>query len=77
MHWVRLLVALGQIASLGARSLPIRRFESNMIPLGIAQDREGFLWLATSEGMVRFDGLHYEAVRAPAGIAPAGGKTGH
>lgn len=67
MHWVRLVLVLGQMASLNARTLPIRRYESNIIPLGITQDREGLLWLATSEGIVRFDGLHYDVVRAPAG----------
>src|SRR5664279_2251202 len=67
MRWVRLFLIFGQIFSLAGRSLPIRRIESNMIPLGITQDREGLLWLATSEGIVRFDGLHYEVVRAAGG----------
>src|SRR5437588_10227651 len=67
MRWLRLLLALGQIASLAARTLPIRRYEANLVPLGIAQDGEGLLWLATSTGIVRFDGLHYETLPAPAG----------
>jgi ligand-binding sensor domain-containing protein len=67
MRWVRLLLIFGQIFSLAGRSLPIRHIESNIIPLGITQDREGLLWLATSEGIVRFDGLHYEVVRAAGG----------
>src|SRR5579872_2141556 len=60
------LFAIGLIASASAASLPIRRYESNLVPLAIAQDRDGFLWLATADGIVRFDGMHYEPVRSPA-----------
>jgi ligand-binding sensor domain-containing protein len=71
---LRLLAALGLATCLSARSLPVRRYESNLVILGMAQDRDGLLWLATAEGIVRFDGLHYDAVRAPAGIDTSGGK---
>jgi Y_Y_Y domain/Histidine kinase/Two component regulator propeller len=30
----------------------------------IIQDQEGFLWLATAEGLVRFDGTHYKLFRS-------------
>ncbi|MGF7147514.1 signal transduction histidine kinase/ligand-binding sensor domain-containing protein [Sphingomonas zeicaulis] len=32
--------------------------------LGMAQGRDGFLWLATAEGLFRFDGISFEAIRA-------------
>jgi ligand-binding sensor domain-containing protein len=68
MRFFRLLLVLLQIGSLGARTAPIRRYEANIVPVAIAQDREGVLWLATTSGVVRFDGLRFEAVQAPAGI---------
>src|SRR5713101_3674452 len=67
MRLLRLLLVLGQIASLGARTAPIRRYEANIVPLAIAQDRQGLLWLATSTGVWRFDGMRFEPVRAPEG----------
>src|SRR5262249_47615505 len=73
MRSLRLLLALAPLALLSARTLPIRRFESNLIPVAIAQDAEGFLWLATADGIVRFDGQHYEPVHAPAGMETSGG----
>ena len=33
---------------------------------GIAQTRDGFLWLATQSGLVRFDGTQFEVVPIPA-----------
>lgn len=31
--------------------------------LAMAQGRDGFLWLATGEGLFRFDGINFEAIR--------------
>jgi ligand-binding sensor domain-containing protein/tRNA A-37 threonylcarbamoyl transferase component Bud32 len=74
MRSLRLLAALVLTLCLSARTLPVRRYESNLVILGMAQDRDGLLWLATAEGIVRFDGLHYEPVRPPANIDTSGGK---
>ena len=34
---------------------------------GIAQTRDGYLWLATQSGLARFDGAHFETVPIPIG----------
>lgn len=39
--------------------------------LGIAQGRKGFLWLATGEGLFRFDGMSFDRI-APQGKAAPG-----
>jgi len=76
MRFFRLLLVLSQIGSLAARTAPIRRYEANIVPVAIAQDREGVLWLATTggavRGVMRFDGLRFETVQAPAGIDLSG-----
>src|SRR2546421_10666603 len=36
--------------------------------MAMAQGRDGFLWLATGEGLFRFDGVSFEPIR-PAGNA--------
>jgi serine/threonine-protein kinase len=66
MRALGLLFAIGFLVSLSARSLPVRRYEAKITPLGIAQDRDGFLWIATADGIVRFDGQHFEPIHAPA-----------
>lgn len=40
--------------------------------LSMAQDREGYLWLGTSEGLVRFDGFAFEEWDPPAGTTLPG-----
>ncbi|MDW8479253.1 MAG: two-component regulator propeller domain-containing protein [Xanthomonadales bacterium] len=40
----------------------------------IAQDRDGYLWIATSDGLARFDGLGFELWRAGAGEPPLPGN---
>src|ERR1700729_2314273 len=35
----------------------------------IAQTEDGYLWLGTSTGLVRFDGLHFENYESPFGQA--------
>ena len=54
-------------ASATARTLPLRRIEAKLTPLSIAEDRAGYLWMATDAGIMRFDGLRYEPVYAPSG----------
>src|SRR5215470_5667968 len=68
MRLLRLILVLGEVVSLGARTLPIRHFEAKLIPLSITQDQQGVLWLATATGVWRFDGLDYEPVDPPPGI---------
>jgi signal transduction histidine kinase/ligand-binding sensor domain-containing protein/ActR/RegA family two-component response regulator len=44
---------------------------TNLNPLALFQDRAGFLWVGTQNGLFRFDGSHFEAFDATAGL-PAG-----
>ena len=68
MPLIRLLLLFVPLVVLSARSLPVRRFEANLIPLDITADQQGILWMTTGTGVVRFDGLHFEPVQAPPGI---------
>ena len=68
MWFLRLLLVLVPIASLSARTAPIRRYDAEIVPLALTQDRDGLLWLATATGVLTFDGLHFDPVRPPAGI---------
>ena len=38
-------------------------------PFAIAQGRDGYLWIGTANGLVRFDGVRFERWVAPAGTA--------
>ncbi|HWA27417.1 MAG TPA: two-component regulator propeller domain-containing protein [Lacunisphaera sp.] len=38
----------------------------------VLQDRRGFLWIATSNGLARFDGVAFEPTEVPAGGIPRG-----
>src|SRR5262249_18815721 len=68
MPLTRLLLLFLPIVVLSARTVPIRRFEANLIPLDIPEDSRSVLWIAPGPGVVRFDGLHFEPLQAPAGI---------
>src|SRR5262245_18549607 len=56
----------------------------NLVVISIAQDRDGFLWLGTEDGVYRFDGARFTHFTAEAdglssslihvvGVAPGGG----
>lgn len=42
---------------------------SNPVILALAQDREGFLWVSTDDGIFRYDGDRFEHFRTPSGLA--------
>lgn len=44
----------------------IERSEAPVPVLAMAQGRDGFLWLATGEGLFRFDGLRFESIELEA-----------
>lgn len=46
-----------------ASTLSVRHCDAPIMPLAIAEDFEGFLWLATPTGVLRFDGMHFESIR--------------
>jgi len=51
------------------RTWPVNSILSRITILDIAQDKTGFIWLATNEGIVRFDGVHtkvYDLENTPA-----------
>lgn len=41
------------------KQLSLEKGLSNNFVVSIAQDKEGFLWFATDEGLNRFDGSHF------------------
>ncbi|CAN7213088.1 triple tyrosine motif-containing protein [Phenylobacterium sp. LjRoot225] len=43
--------------------------------LGIAQGRDGYLWLATGEGLFRFDGINFERIDAADGEEAQGSTS--
>jgi diguanylate cyclase (GGDEF)-like protein len=64
--WALWLVLASTLAAAAAHGLPEPRFESvgvGSIPRGVvatmAQDRAGFLWIATGDGLVRYDGYRF------------------
>lgn len=71
--WLLLAVAAAAAAGSPAGSSPVEpRFESvgvgiiprHVVPV-IAQDRAGFLWVATGDGLMRFDGYRFRPVERP------------
>lgn len=69
MHlWlVMLLLSAGRNAAqpqvLSFRQLSARQGLSNNFISSICQDREGFLWFGTADGLNKFDGYHFTAFR--------------
>ena len=47
----------------------------NPVP-AIAQDREGFIWIATSKGLTRYDGYRLRPIELPASAVGAAGTAG-
>lgn len=43
--------------------------EAPLPVLAMAQGRDGFIWLATGDGLFRFDGLRFEPIKVDAGTA--------
>ena len=69
-----LLAGLAAIAHAGLPETPRPRqftvvdgLPSNRIN-GIAEDRSGYLWIATSDGLVRYDGIDFHAWRVEQGL---------
>lgn len=49
--------------------------ESPAPVLGLAQGRDGYLWLATGEGLFRFDGISFERIDAVGASEPQGSTS--
>lgn len=46
------------------RSLGLEEGLSQSVVISLAEDREGFLWIGTQDGLNRYDGLEFEVFRA-------------
>lgn len=57
------------------RSLGTAEGLNNLAILNIYQDRAGFLWVSTEDGIFRFDGDHFEAFAADQGIPSNSGMA--
>src|SRR5205809_697787 len=59
-----LILASGGVARGGSGSWSVRVWQSDGLPdryiNGLVQTEDGFIWLATSEHLVRFDGARFE-----------------
>jgi ligand-binding sensor domain-containing protein len=78
--WLAGLLALLAIGVLAAASPPwvVRTWQSDEgLPdntvVGIEQTPDGYLWVATKTGLVRFDGMRFQPFPVTAAGAPAGG----
>ncbi|MDG0834200.1 two-component regulator propeller domain-containing protein [Roseateles saccharophilus] len=69
-----LLFALGWVAAAQAVVPRFDRVAVDMIPreavAALAQDRDGFLWVATGDGVARFDGLRLQPQELTGGRTP-------
>jgi signal transduction histidine kinase/ligand-binding sensor domain-containing protein len=70
--------ALSAVASAGAHASPPIRYalaawsnEQSGDVLAIAQDLDGYLWLGTQDGLVRFDGTRFQPWAQSSGALPA------
>src|SRR5580704_11130365 len=41
---------------------------TNLVPLAVAQDAKGFLWIGTQNGLSRYDGSHFETFNSAQGL---------
>src|ERR1700758_538880 len=41
---------------------------TNLVPTALTQDRAGFLWIGTQNGLFRYDGAHFEAFGVAEGL---------
>ena len=57
--YLLLLPALLTAQPYAVRQLGIEKGLSNNYVVSIAQDKEGFLWFATEEGLNKFDGTRF------------------
>ena len=84
MLWLAGLLALpATVGSSVASTLPwiVRNWQSDEgLPdntvVGIEQTPDGYLWVATKTGLVRFDGVRYQPFSVTAPGAPPGGVKG-
>jgi hypothetical protein len=48
---------------------------TNLAPLSLLQDREGFLWVGTQNGLFRYDGSRFDSLNSRPDIPPAGSSA--
>src|SRR5216683_5758624 len=82
MRWPRsLILVFAGAASLLAPALSAQRYNfkfygedeglKNLAVQAVLQDRAGFLWVGTQNGLYRYDGNHFKAYAAAEGLPGA------
>jgi diguanylate cyclase (GGDEF)-like protein len=79
-RWLSLVLVLLTTASMCAQEYSFRSFGNaegltNLAVRQIYQDRVGFLWVSTENGIFRYDGDRFEAFGAAQGIPPISGAS--
>ena len=64
-HGARNRLAEPRFGSVGAGSIP------RSMGTALAQDRAGSLWIATGDGLVRYDGYHFRPQESSSLVQPA------